>query len=207
MKSINIDGQKFGRLTAIRRIPRIKGEKPSRYLFRCDCGKEIVLIMGGVVFGTTTSCGCYHKEMVSARFKKHGASTTPEYRIWVHMRQRCSNPNDQDWADYGGRGITVCPEWEDFAVFLKDAGPRPTPKHSIDRIDCNGNYEPGNIRWVLFKVQANNKRSNVYVTHNDITLTISEWADRTGLPYMVLWKRLFERKWNVERAITTPKRN
>jgi hypothetical protein len=95
--------------------------------------------------------------MTSKRFY-HGGKGTPEYNIWKTMRQRCNNPNDKRYVDWGGRGIRVCAEWDDFGVFITDVGKRPSPKHSLDRMDNDGNYEPGNVRWVLASDQALNKR-------------------------------------------------
>lgn len=131
---------------------------------------------------------------------------TPEYKIWEAMKRRCANPRDTSFANYGGRGITVCARWlYDFPAFLADMGSRPTPKHQIDRIDTNGHYEPGNCRWVTAREQMRNVRYNQRVTWRGETRCIAEWAEVTGLCDKLLYSRI-SRGWDPERALTTPSR-
>lgn len=138
--------------------------------------------------------------------RKHGLSHTPEYRAWQTMRLRCTNPDNAAWANYGGRGITVCARWmEDPAAFLADMGKKPSPLHEIDRIDNDGPYSPENCRWVLRKVNDRNRRSNRSITHAGETLTVAEWAERTGLSATVILHRL-NAGWSAELALTTPPR-
>jgi len=131
-------------------------------------------------------------------------NASPEYKSWSGIIQRCCNPKSPAYNRYGGRGIKVCPEWRDsFQKFLKHVGCRPTPTHSIDRIDNNGNYEPGNVRWATIKEQAQNKRTNQKVTYNGETLCVSEWSRRLGIGGKVIGNRL-NKGWSAKDALTTP---
>lgn len=117
--------------------------------------------------------------------------TTIEYRAWTSMRSRCFNRNHHKWKNYGGRGITICDRWlKSFESFASDMGQRPGPGYSLDRIDTNGNYEPGNCRWATAREQANNSRSNRVITWNGETLTLTEWARRLGRNAGTLWSQL-----------------
>lgn len=161
---INMTGQRFGRLT-------ILGEDPVRHngklcwLCKCDCG-EMMSANGTLLRnGTVKSCGCLRREMGVERGKtsrKHGEGAnqreTPEYRAWTNMKSRCQNPNHVQFPDYGGRGIRVCERWQTFENFLADVGRRPSKFHSIDRINNDGGYEPGNVRWATWEEQNSNQR-------------------------------------------------
>lgn len=126
-----------------------------------------------------------------------------EYRSWLAMRQRCSNRRTVGWADYGGRGIKVCPRWQQsFAAFLADMGPKPSVKHSIDRKDTNRDYTPENCRWATKLDQARNCRSNRYVTFRGQTMCLSAWAEKTGLSESVIRARL-NLGWSVKKTLTT----
>lgn len=136
----------------------------------------------------------------------HGLSYTPEYRAWQTMRLRCTNPKNAAWPAYGGRGITVCERWlNDPAAFVADMGPKPSPKHELDRIDNDGPYSPENCRWVLRKVNDRNRRNNRTLTYGGETLTVAEWAERTGIEKTALLYRI-NAGWDAERALTTPAR-
>lgn len=122
---------------------------------------------------------------------KHRLTGTPEHVAWVHAKQRCNNPNNSDYQNYGARGITMAPEWEsNFTAFLAEVGPRPTPAHSLDRIECNRGYEPGNVRWATLDEQAANRRWCLLVEWQGRKVTPAELARETGVPYMTLKKRL-----------------
>lgn len=128
----------------------------------------------------------------------------PEHRAWRNMRARCYNPKSASYAYYGERGITVCDEWlKSFDEFFDHVGPRPSVDHSIDRINNDGNYEPGNVRWATTTEQNRNMRHTLRVTFRGETLCVAEWAKRVGVIHCVMKKRI--RKWGIERAITTPR--
>jgi hypothetical protein len=131
---------------------------------------------------------------------------TPEHKTWLSMKNRCLNPNDTRFADYGGRGITICDKWENsFETFYADMGPRPEGC-SIDRIDVDGDYEPSNCRWATDTEQRRNKRNNHLITHKGETKTLAEWSEITNIKYATLKIRINKLKWPVERALTEPVR-
>ena len=200
----DLTGKRFGRLTVISFGGYAK--KLTKWKCRCDCGTETVVQSGNLSSGTTTSCGCYRRE-----FKRtHGASgaarhgvNRSEYNCWASMFQRCENPANTNYRHYGGRGIKVCDRWRDFANFIADMGKRPTPKHTIDRIDNNGHYEPGNCRWITQAEQMNNTRRNVYLEHNGQRMTVTQWAEQLGTLQQIISGRLML-GWSVADAVTKP---
>lgn len=135
---------------------------------------------------------------------RHGLAHTPEYRAWQTMRHRCTSPNSPAWNNYGGRGITICAEWiNDPTAFIAHVGKRPSPRHEIDRKDNDRGYEPGNVRWVIRKVNDRNRRSNRLVTHNGATRTLTEWSEITGIRPDTLAYRL-KIGWSPSKTLTTP---
>ncbi len=183
-KPLDLAGQRFGRLTAIRDVGR-SGRKVL-WECRCDCGAIRSVTSARLRSGGTKGCGCVNRG--NARHGAAGLVKTSEYRSWLAARRRCMNPTDKDYPRYGGRGITFCERWNRFEDFLADMGTRP-PGTSIDRIDNAGNYEPGNCRWATTIEQARNKRGLALITHGGETLCLSEWAERLGLPLPRLAKR------------------
>lgn len=138
--------------------------------------------------------------------KKHGLSYTPEYRVWQTMRLRCTEPKNPAWKNYGGRGITVCAAWlNDSAAFIAHVGPKPSPRHEIDRIDNNLGYEPWNVRWVLRKTNARNRRSSRWVEFRGQRRLLAELVEEFSVPRDTLGWRLRE-GWDIDRAVTTPAR-
>lgn len=131
---------------------------------------------------------------------RHGLSDTPVHRSWMSMHQRCRNPNDRAFKNYGGRGITVCARWASFEAFLEDLGPKPEG-YELERKDVNGNYEPGNCRWATINDQANNRRTNRFITYGGRTQTLAQWADELGLKMHTLYRRVVIRQMPLEQAL------
>jgi hypothetical protein len=135
---------------------------------------------------------------------KHGRTGTKEHIAWVNMRARCTNPNRKQWPQYGGRGIVVHPEFDTFEKFFKYIGKCPNPSMSLDRIDVNGDYEPGNIRWATPRTQKLNRTDTRHITFEGDTRTLKEWSEFAGISLATLWKRLND-GWDFSAAIHTPK--
>jgi hypothetical protein len=181
-------GDRFGMLEMLRAAPSRHDEGWERrfWLCRCDCGKTYEAHDRDLVTGEKTNCGCVwrirQRAGTLAANTTHGLSQSVEYTIWRTMKQRCFEPSSESYHLYGGRGISVCDRWrDDFAAFYADMGPRPSDKHSIERIDNDGNYEPSNCCWATRNEQARNRRTNVRIEHEGKNLTIAEWAEITGL--------------------------
>jgi hypothetical protein len=188
---LDLTGRRFGRLVVLRRVVH---PGRTRWLCACDCGNETaVLTLNLHRDRGTRSCGCLMREyQASGRGNwKHGAKRSPEYGIWCAMKQRCCNPRNPAFARYGGRGITICDHWlHSFAAFLSDMGPRPSPTHSIDRIDNDQGYAPGNCRWATPTEQNLNTRQNVVLELAGQRLTLSQVAAATGLSVSRLHHRI-----------------
>lgn len=137
---------------------------------------------------------------------RHGLCGTSLYARWNQMVMRCHNPNTKCYPRYGGRGITVCERWRDFSNFFADMGHPPTPKHSLERIDNGGRYEPSNCRWATLSEQCRNRRSNVILTHNGESMTATDWAIRLGLDSKLLFARV-DAGWSTERILFEPVRD
>lgn len=198
---LNLIGQKFGRLLVIESIPAIA--QKSAWLCRCDCGTEKVCTSASLKTGHTKSCGCLLDEKRSLNTRTHGMSNTREYRTWLAIANRCMNPNQDNFQDYGGRGISRCERWSTFENFYSDMGPCPEG-FSIERIDRDGNYEPGNCIWADRITQARNTRRNRMLSHNGVTKCLKAWADDLGIDQASLRERLD--RWTLEEALTTPKK-
>lgn len=196
VKFKDLSGQTFGLWTVIKRGNNI-GRHVS-WLCRCKCGTERDVSSTNLVMGTSISCGCYRVNGVI------GGHQSAEYVAYLAMKQRCFNANGKGYHLYGGRGITVCQRWlESFDNFLSDMGRKPSPSHSLDRINPNKNYSPENCRWATKEEQANNRRNNLLLTFDNKTQSAALWAKEKGLNKSCLIYRL-KMGWPVEKAITTP---
>lgn len=162
-KLINMVGERFGRLTVIALARRT--DKDSIWLCKCDCGTFKKVRRGDLRKGNARSCGCFRRERMTRHGlggKANGRRRHPLYRTWANIVQRCTNPTSKDYPYYGGRGIRIAPQWRaNFAQFLRDVGEKPDPDLSIDRINNDGNYEPGNVRWATKSEQRLNQRGVV----------------------------------------------
>jgi hypothetical protein len=179
-------GERFGMLTVVDDAPAlISGDQRRRCVsVRCDCGTAKSAVLDALRRGLVVSCGCHRRQVVIDRNTTHGlAHKVPEYRVWLAMRERCSDPNNKFYRRYGGRGIRVCARWQaDFAAFYEDMGPRPGDRWSIDRIDNDGNYEPGNCRWATAEQQRANRgdgRAPIY-DQEELELIIEASETRTA---------------------------
>lgn len=188
-------GDRIGHLTLIERIPPSKKGVHTKWRCKCDCGSEIVVDYSNL---------SKQRQCKLCANKTHGMSDTPMYEAWSHMKRRCFCETDQSYHDYGARGITVCDEWLSFEPFMEwSLNNGYSPGLSLDRIDNDGNYEPGNCRWADRKTQQNNRRNSIYISVNGVTLPCAEWARLTGIPKNTLRGRI-KTGWNAEKAVSTP---
>lgn len=195
----NITGQRFNQLTVLHFAGRdVRGKL--LWCCECDCGTRIVARGTHVTTGNTHSCKC----KVLALHTTHGETHSAEYRSWQNIKTRTSNPNNLHYHNYGGRGISMCPEWKrSFSTFLADMGYMPGPGYTIERKDNDGNYEPKNCCWATRLEQAKNCRSNLLLTHKGQTKTAKDWARVVGLSPPTLYSRI-RAGWTTERALETP---
>ena len=210
MDRADLSGRRFGRLLVIREL---SPSRPRRCLCRCDCGNTVTPTRDNLKNGHTRSCGCLRsdksvREAIGRARTTHGLTNThPLYRLWAGIRTRCRNPNATGYDRYGGRGITICAEWDDFPAFVRDVGERPSPQHTLDRINQNGNYEPGNVRWATPEEQAGNRRDNHIVTYLGQPMPLRKVCRVSGTRVSRRTiKRRLERGWPLEDALLPGRR-
>lgn len=181
---VDISGLRYGKLVVSRKVENI-GKKVA-WLCECDCGEGTTVTSSDLRSGHTKSCGCLKGGKIT-----HGMNRSPEHSIWCQIKGRCYNKNSPAYSYYGGRGIKVCDRWRDsFEAFFHDMGDRPSGNHSIDRIDNDGDYTPENCRWATPYMQANNARSNVRITYQGETHTVTQWARKLAVSPQTIFSRI-----------------
>lgn len=205
MKRINLVGNRYGRLLVIDKADSLNGH--TRWLCKCDCGKECIVHGNSLKTGNTKSCGCYKAENAKTLYSTVRQNDKRLYAVWNGIKQRCNNPNHKSYKNYGGRGIKMDAEWSNnYEVFYKwaiNAGYQRGME--IDRIDNNGNYCESNCRFVHRDVQANNKRNVKIYTINGITKSLPQWCRDFNQDYYLVRQRVIKLGWPLEDALRTPK--
>jgi hypothetical protein len=203
----DLSGQQFGRLTVIEQVGRNKnGDMMYRCICNCNNVNEVITSSGHLKTGHTQSCGCLRAaNHYRTHGESHGTNKTRLYNIWINMRSRCSNPNETGYENYGGRGITVCEDWNNYENFRDWAYNNGyTDDLTIDRIDVNGNYEPDNCQWATMLEQNNNRRSSLLITYFGETHSLKDWCRIFDLPYDLIHNRYHDRGWDFWSSISTP---
>lgn len=199
MRFVNLTGRKFGRLTVKAMAERIPGKR-IHWICDCECGRTTICTGENLQRpNKPRGCGCL-------RESQNGMWDTVEYNTWASMIRRCKAKGGTDYKRYGSRGITVCDRWKGkagFSAFLSDMGMRPSDGHSLDRINNNGNYEPGNCRWATIHQQAENTRTAVIVEHDGKRMCLAAWARHSGIKNTTLRGRLSS-GWSFADAVSTP---
>ncbi len=193
-KYLDIKDDVFGLLTAVEYLGNAK------WLCQCECGNTKIVDSFSLRKRNAKCCGC-------TKPTRHGLSGSPEHRAWKAMKTRCNNPNCKDYPNYGGRGIKVCERWDkSFIDYLQDIGSKPSPLHTIDRIDVNGHYCPENCRWATTKEQADNKRdldTGELYEYNGENKTLVKWSKEFNIDDNVVRNRL-NKGWTLEKSLTEP---
>lgn len=197
-------GEQVGRLTLLssfQNTPR----KGRSWRYRCACGTVGAVSDSNLKYGSVRSCGCLRREVSARRHRIHGESKkTPEWLAWKNMIDRCTNPHHRAYGNYGGRGISVCRKWRRaYLAFVQDVGRRPTSGHSLNRVDNEKGYFPGNVNWVTRKDQCRNKRNNLILEIDGVRKTMTEWALTSQINLQTFYGRL-RRGWLPKAALTIP---
>jgi len=201
---MDLTGNQYGRLTVLRFVG-VSTTNAKYWECQCECGAIKTIAAKHFTTGKTVSCRCFGNENTSRVNRTHGESNwtgdTPEYRAYMSAKQRCTSPSIKCWHNYGGRGIEF--RFATYEEFLAEVGRKPTPQHSLERIDVDGHYEVGNVKWATAQEQARNKRGNVLITLGDETLCQAEWMARVGITEATFKDRL-EHRWCLPCALTVP---
>ena len=197
MKLEDLSGKKYNKLYVIKYVGK------SKWLCKCECGKNCIVIASKLKNGHTKSCGCLQKEMTHKANSKHNECGSRLYCEWLNMKSRCNNKNNKYYKIYGGRGITICDEWsKNYLKFKEWAIANGYQDNlTIDRIDNNGNYEPTNCRWATWKEQANNTRRTIKYEFGNLKLSIKQWAELFGINYGTFKDRINKRKWDFYKCL------
>lgn len=201
---IDITNQKFNFLTVIK-LDHKNSKGIYIWLCKCDCGKLHLTKADALKSGKTKSCGCWQQYCRGKSTTKHGMAETKTFNIWMNMFTRCYNKNCKAYKNYGERGIIIDERWHIFLNFLEDMGECPS-EYSIERLDVNKNYEPGNCKWIPFKSQARNTRKTFRVTYKGITKPLHIWAEEFGILQNTLYQRIKVYNWPIDDAFTRPSR-
>jgi hypothetical protein len=211
LSRLDLTGNRYGRLTAVRFLGG--ASDVARWECKCDCGAVVNVMGSSLRQGRSKSCGCYQRDRVAERnrTRSHGATAngkwTPEYRAWMSMKTRCAgNPDRSDFANYTQRGITICERWlNSFETFFADVGLKPSPKHSLDRINNDGNYEPSNVRWATACEQGANRSNNRLVSYRGKNIALTEALRMAGsvVSFACAASRL-DRGWPLDKSLELP---
>lgn len=202
--STEVVGKRFNRLE----ITGVIGVQDSSTIvsFLCECGQEGEAPMWRIASGAKRSCGCLRREKTVERNTIHGLTHRPEYKVWVNIHTRCYNPKSKSFSRYGAKGIVMSDVWRDsFEAFYRDMGPRPSPRHSVERVQNHLGYSADNCVWATLSEQARNKSTSIRYTLEGVTKTLKEWASDVGLDYHAAYWR-HQQGWTIDRIINTPSR-
>lgn len=205
----DLTGKTFGRLTVISHSHFISTNTGTRHYWNCECSCGNSLKVRGYALKTTKSCGCLQRDTVRALMTVHGDCTgyeiTKEYQTWYAMKDRCTNEVCKEYHNYGGRGIRVCERWMKYQNFIADMGRAPSKKHSIERCNNEGNYEPRNCKWATDIEQVYNRRNTLLAEYRGEIKPVKIWCQELGLSYARIRDRIRTHGYSVEDAFEKQK--
>lgn len=202
---LNLSGDRYGLLSVLSFYGKTDGRRPEKlWTCQCECGSVVNVRQNNLRSGHTQSCGCHMRNRIAEAQKKHGMKDSSEYIAWRNMKGRCLNPNDKGYGRYGARGISVCDRWlNSFENFYFDMGAKPSPAHTLERIDFNKDYCPENCKWATYKEQNRNYSRNVYIEYNGRRMCLKDWADEVGIENSLLRYRI-RAGWPIDQALFKP---